>query len=157
MDIDQDYPLSDESDSDAESDSDVSEDYIFKLVEEGRYEELKKELKNDANPNSTKYDCSMQTLIFFCDTEKGNLACLILLLQYGADPNISDDDYMTPLAYAVDNDDQELIKILVLHGADYNFVYPDEGEDKMISEHPNWRGIDYYTDPVFETKGSSDE
>jgi ankyrin repeat protein len=59
-----------------------------------------------------------------------------LLLEKGADPNISNDIYNTPIFYAIRNRNLDVIKLLIKHGANldikgYDNVRPIQGDEKV--------------------------
>ena len=80
---------------------------------------LKEYHKNNFNFNSKYYQG--KTLLHYV-IEK-NVSCLIpLIVKYGCNPNICDDNYMTPLHTAVVVGDVKALKLLIKKGVDVNAI-----------------------------------
>ena len=75
--------------------------------------------KNNFNFNS-KYYHGKTLLHYIIETNASNL--IPLVIKYGCNPNICDDNYMTPLHISVSKGNIEAIKKLINNGADVNMV-----------------------------------
>lgn len=82
---------------------------------------LKKILKNfsesDFNFNSKHY--LGKTLLHYA-VEYNLVNVIPLLIKYGCNPNICDDNYLTPLHLSVNKGNERAIKVLIKYGADVN-------------------------------------
>ena len=95
---------------------------LFAALFKNNFEITKLLLENSANPNMR-----------FEDIEKGNPTPLIhasganqkdiaqLLLQYGADANLKNANGLTALMVAINNKNNDLVKLLIDNGVDINF------------------------------------
>lgn len=84
---------------------------------------LKKILKDfhnsEFNFNSKHYQG--KTLLHYA-VEYNLVNIISTLIKYGCNPNICDDNYMTPLHLAVTKGNEQAIKILIKKGADVNMA-----------------------------------
>lgn len=65
----------------------------------------------------------------------GGLEIIRLLLEAGADANVPDDEGTTPIFYAVDRENPELVRLLIAHGAE---VDRPNGRGEKVSERARW-------------------
>lgn len=65
----------------------------------------------------------------------GGLEIIRLLLEAGADPNVPDDEGTTPIFYAVDRENPELVRLLIAHGAE---VERPNGRGEKVGERARW-------------------
>ncbi|MDX8430898.1 MAG: ankyrin repeat domain-containing protein [Candidatus Algichlamydia australiensis] len=104
---------------------------IFELLDFIENEEIKKHLASHTKRfiDVRDYEGKTQLIVaisshkrvVFCfeNTQKvlDNLPEIKRLLKYGADPNLFDDNFMTPLRYAAQKKDEELAYLLIEHQA----------------------------------------
>ncbi len=80
---------------------------------------LKEYYENGFNFNSKHYQG--KTLLHYAiDYNVANV--IPLLIKYGCNPNICDDNYMTPLHLAINKGSDVIVKTLIKNGADVNIV-----------------------------------
>lgn len=58
-----------------------------------------------------------------CATEYNNLRATKLLLEQGADPNVITGNLTCPLSNAVGNNNREMVELLLVHGANVNYLF----------------------------------
>lgn len=75
---------------------------------------LKKNVKSNLKCNCKKDTCLNIAV------KLGNMSVAMLLLQYGADPNILTEEKMTTLHYACTNLNSNMMNLLLINGADPN-------------------------------------
>lgn len=90
---------------------------IFYLIECGYADILKIFLDNQCDPNQKSY---FNYTLLHKATFFGRINMVQMLLEYGAAVEPVTSDQMTPLFFAIDNGDAEMVKLLLLYGANPN-------------------------------------
>lgn len=95
---------------------------LFNVIEEDDVETLSEMVKNK---NAADKFCRNGCYLLYNLCSRDAFKCLIWLLKIGADPNITNINPLpwTPLRFAVENNLQDLIRLLIMHG-----VNPDKPE-----------------------------
>ncbi|HEU4964186.1 MAG TPA: ankyrin repeat domain-containing protein [Bacilli bacterium] len=81
----------------------------------------------------------------------GNAEEVKLLLDYGADPNLSQDNIAPPLHAAAGSDGTEIVRLLLDAGADIDYAFPD-GLPFADEEYGDYQG---YTALLFAVEGGN--
>jgi hypothetical protein len=97
---------------------DYTESSLINAVRNGNVDIVKKCLVKGLNPDIK--EGLLNNPILYIATSKGYKDIVELLLKYGADPNIKNND-ATPLLLASSRGDKEIVELLLNHGADPNF------------------------------------
>jgi len=97
---------------------------LYWAARRGNPQKLKHCLDNGMDPN-IPYPSCMYKWPLFAAVKFQNVACVKLLLEYGADPNIVDDQGRTPLSYAVlwGRENADICRLLLLFKARPDCVY----------------------------------
>ena len=111
-------------------------DKIFKLISKSHSRKLEKYLKKYPEKIETPNEYDATPLLFAMETYQRD--CAIVLLNHGANPNVcSSVDGITPLAYAENRRDIELINLLLnrekvhLAKIDTQIVLSDESKKEL--------------------------
>lgn len=103
-----------------EEETDVEEKYkeVFNICKDGDLIKLKEKLKSTQLDAAVIKDAENRTLLHWsCDRGKLNI-CQYLIINCRADVNVQDDDLLTPLHYAIQCENKEIILLLLKSGAD---------------------------------------
>ena len=110
---------------------------------EGNIEIVRVLLQRNADPdiqNVLRETALMMAIVggpaVFRDEEE-NLECAKLLIQHNANPNLQDQYGMTALMYALINDYNEIVVLLLDHGADITIEDADEGTVLDYTDDPS--------------------
>ena len=129
---------------------------LIAAVEAGNIANVKKAIAKGANVNArNKYGLSV--LCYAMDEDPKCVSLVKRLIEHGADVKMWEGDYASPMHSAVRNNNPEVVKLLIKHGAnpninsDYgtplqkqllNRVNPNERISKLLVEH-GARALEY--------------